>query len=73
MKSQNCLIQSTFSIRIPLSFYLAFRYLMKKVWQAITLTEMDMLAANWYGEVDTCVHSTPFGRCLLKREARETE
>jgi hypothetical protein len=48
-------------------------YLMKKVWQAITLTEMDMQAANWYGEVDTCVHSTPFGRCLLKREERETE
>lgn len=32
-----------------------------------------MLAANLYGEVDTCVHSTPFGRCLLKREERETE
>jgi hypothetical protein len=46
---------------------------MKKVWQVITLTEMDMLASNWYGEVDTCVHGTPFGRCLLKREERETE
>jgi hypothetical protein len=44
---------------------------MKKVRQAITLTEMDMLAANWYGEVDICLQSTPSGRCLLKREEQE--